>query len=117
MEGTNHETEEGEMVPKPKSQWTEKEKKMSKYNSRALAAIHCSLALKQFNLVQGCKTAKEAWDILQKHFEGTTKVKRSQVDLLASNFENLRMEEHESIADFSAHISSIAQEVQVLGKN
>lgn len=48
----------GIKVLKPKTQWTDEEKKKSKYNSRALTAIHCSLALKKFNMVQGCETAK-----------------------------------------------------------
>ncbi|XP_010463490.1 PREDICTED: uncharacterized protein LOC104744176 [Camelina sativa] len=71
---------------------------------------------KQFDLIQGCETAKEAWDILQIQYEGTTKVQSSRKDMLASRFENLRMEEHESISDFSSKLSALAQEALTLRK-
>ncbi|XP_010424168.2 PREDICTED: uncharacterized protein LOC104709216 [Camelina sativa] len=101
---------------KPEADWTDEEQKRSKYNSRALSAIHCSVGKKQFELIQGCETAKEAWDILQIQYEGTTKVQSSRKDMLASRFENLRMEEHESISDFSSKLSALAQEALTLGK-
>ncbi|XP_024009305.1 uncharacterized protein LOC112084409 [Eutrema salsugineum] len=59
--------------PKPEEDWTEDERKKFKYNSKALTAIHCSISAETFNLIQGCETAKEAWDILQIQFEGTAK--------------------------------------------
>ncbi|XP_010476022.1 PREDICTED: uncharacterized protein LOC104755356 [Camelina sativa] len=108
--------ESGKRIPKPESEWTDEEQRKSKYNSRALTAIHCSVGRKQFDLIQGCKTAKEAWVILQIHYEGTTKVQSSRKDMLASRFENLRMEDHESILDFSYKLSALAQEALTLGK-
>ncbi|KAG7564434.1 Ribonuclease H-like superfamily [Arabidopsis suecica] len=108
--------EDGSFTAKPESDWTEDEKKKSKFNARALTAIHCSVGRKQFDLIQGCETAKEAWDILQIHYEGTAKVQTSRKDMLASRFENLKMEENESISDFSSKLSSLAQEASTLGK-
>ncbi|XP_019101810.1 PREDICTED: uncharacterized protein LOC109133274 [Camelina sativa] len=108
--------ESGKKIPKPESDWTDEEQKRSKFNSRALSAIHCSVGRKQLELIQGCETAKEACDILQIHYEGTTKVQSSRKDMLASRFENLRMEEHESISDFSSKLSGLAQEALTLGK-
>lgn len=108
--------EAGTLTVKPEKDWTDDELKKAKYNARALTAIHCSVERKQFELIQGCETAKEAWDILQTHFEGTSRVQSSRKHMLASKFENLRMEEHESISDFSSKISSLAQEALTLGK-
>ncbi|XP_019095377.1 PREDICTED: uncharacterized protein LOC104761811 isoform X1 [Camelina sativa] len=108
--------ESSNRIPKPEADWTDEEHKKSKYNSRALSAIHCSVGMKQFDLIQGCEIAKEAWDILQIQYEGTTKVQSSRKDMLASRFENLRMEEHESISDFSSKLSALAQEALTLGK-
>ncbi|XP_010474121.1 PREDICTED: uncharacterized protein LOC104753587 [Camelina sativa] len=108
--------ESGKRIPKLEADWTDEEQKRSKYNSRALSAIHCIVGRKQFELIQGCETAKEAWDIFQIHYEGTTKVQSSRKDMLASSFENLRMEEHESILDFRSKFSAIAQEALTLGK-
>ncbi|XP_010484727.1 PREDICTED: uncharacterized protein LOC104763000 [Camelina sativa] len=103
-------------IPKPESDWTDEEQKKPKFNSRALSAIHCSVGRKQFELIQRCETAKEAWDILQIHYEGTTKVQSSKKDMLASRFENLKMEEHESISDFSSNLSALAQEALTFRK-
>ncbi|XP_019097424.1 PREDICTED: uncharacterized protein LOC109131194 [Camelina sativa] len=108
--------ESGVEVAKPEKDWTNDELKKSKYNARALSAIHNNVGRNQFELIQGCETAKEAWDILQTHFEGTTKVKNLRKDMLASRFENLKMESYESISDFSSKISSLAQEALTLGK-
>ncbi|XP_020872583.1 uncharacterized protein LOC110226192 [Arabidopsis lyrata subsp. lyrata] len=49
-------------------------------------------------------------------FEGTTSVKRTKLDMLASQFENLRMEEEENVADFSAKLCDISNESFALGK-
>ncbi|KFK22665.1 hypothetical protein AALP_AAs73545U000100, partial [Arabis alpina] len=62
----------GVRLPKPEDTWTVDELKKAKYNFKALSAIHISVT-KTFELIQGCETAKEAWDLLQLHFEGTQK--------------------------------------------
>ncbi|WZZ70033.1 hypothetical protein YC2023_081403 [Brassica napus] len=106
---------DGVVVNKPLAKWTKREKEMSKYNAKALCGIFTSVKKKQLDLIQGCKNAKEAWDILQLHFEGTEKVKSSRMDFFKSKFENLKMEEHESVSDFSSQLSALAQEARVLG--
>ena len=90
--------------------------KLSRFNAKALDTIFSSVDGKQFELIQGCESAKEAWDILQNAFEGTAKVRRIRLDLLASQFEDIRMTDDEKIGDFCAKLSSIANESQVLGK-
>ena len=108
--------ENGVESNKEEELWTETELKMAKLNSRALSAIQTSVTKKHIELIQGCETAKEAWEILQTHFEGTSKVKSSRLDYLASKFENLKMGESESVEEFSSQLSGIAQESLVLGK-
>ncbi|KAG7552201.1 GAG-pre-integrase domain [Arabidopsis thaliana x Arabidopsis arenosa] len=46
----------------------------------------------------------------------TSSVKRSRIDMLASQFENLTMDEMETIEEFSGKISAIASEAHNLGK-
>ncbi|KAF8044900.1 hypothetical protein N665_6044s0001 [Sinapis alba] len=106
--------EDGLKTPKPKTKWTATEKKLSKFNAKALDTIFTSVDGKQFELIQGCESAKEAWDILQNAFEGTANVRRIRLDLLASQFEDIRMSDDEKIGDFTAKLSSIANEAQVL---
>ena len=40
--------------PKPKDQWTDGEKKASKFNSKALTVIFSSVDVEQFKIIQGC---------------------------------------------------------------
>ena len=101
---------------KSKKKWTATEKKLSKFNAKALDTIFSSVDGKQFELIQSCESAKEAWDILQNAFEGTENVRRKRLDLLASQFEDIRISDDEKIGEFSAKLSSIANEAQVLGK-
>ncbi|KAF8085186.1 hypothetical protein N665_0677s0016 [Sinapis alba] len=58
--------------PQPKDRWTDSENSASKFNSKALTVIFSSVDLDQFKIIQGCESAKEAWDTLINHFEGDT---------------------------------------------
>ena len=49
-------------------------------------------------------------------FEDTTSVKRTKLDMLASRFENLRIDEEEIVAQFSAKLCDISNECFALGK-
>ncbi|KFK35597.1 hypothetical protein AALP_AA4G012100 [Arabis alpina] len=109
-------SEEGFKLLKPKATWTMEEKNLSKFHARALNTIFSSAREKEFKLIQGCKSAKQAWDILQKTHEGTMIVKMTRLDQLASNFETLKMDSQESIGQFSSKLSAIANEAEVLGK-
>ncbi|XP_010419091.1 PREDICTED: uncharacterized protein LOC104704755 [Camelina sativa] len=109
--------EEGELVPKHRKKCTAEEKAESKHNSQALSVIFNVLPRGIFSQVHGCVFAKEAWDILVVTFEGTSSIKRTRLDNLASDFENLHMTENESVADYNIRLSGIAQEAVVLGKH
>ncbi|XP_056843312.1 uncharacterized protein LOC130495810 [Raphanus sativus] len=109
-------TEGDEFIPKPKETWTDTDKLQSKHNSKAISEIFNAINPEQFKLVQGCVSAKDAWDTLVDYYEGTSTVKRTRLDHLAAQFENLRMSEDESITVFSAKLSAIAHEATVLGK-
>ncbi|WZZ78931.1 hypothetical protein YC2023_099503 [Brassica napus] len=108
--------EDNSVGPKPKDQWTDCEKKASKFNSKALTVIFSSVDVEKFKIIQGCESAKQVWDTLINHFEGNTSVRRTRLDHLASKFENLRMSDDELIDGFICKISELASEASVLGK-
>ena len=70
----------------------------------------------QFKSISATESAKEAWDILQIEFEGTSVVRKSRIELLTSKFENLLMEENEMIKYYHATISNISNESFILRK-
>ncbi|KAK2396393.1 gag-protease polyprotein [Trifolium repens] len=69
-----------------------------------------------FKLINTCTEAKQAWEILQTAHEGTSKVRMSKLQLLATKFENLRMEDEETISEFNTRIRDIANSTFALGE-
>ncbi|PNX91973.1 gag-protease polyprotein [Trifolium pratense] len=67
-------------------------------------------------LIKQCTVAKEAWDILRTAHEGTQKVKKSRLQLLTTQFENLRMKEEESVHDFHMNVLEYANTFESLGE-
>ncbi|KAL5573965.1 hypothetical protein UlMin_023562 [Ulmus minor] len=108
-------TEEGS-VPKSRSKWTIQEKRDSNMNSKALNALFCGVDDLNFRYIQNCKIAKEAWDKLEVAHEGTDGVKRSKLQMLTSQFESIRMEEGEKVADFNAKLIDITNRSCLLGE-
>ena len=59
---------------------------------------------------------KEAWDIVQVTYEGTNTVWESRLQLLTTKFENLHMQEDETIGEYNARLCDIENEVFSLGE-
>ena len=80
--------------PKPVREWTNDELDAFGYNTRGLNAIVNGVDVFQHQLISTCKTSKTTWDILQSTFKGDTTAKRSKLQKLTFDFENLKMHEH-----------------------
>ncbi|KAI3443888.1 hypothetical protein Pfo_000553 [Paulownia fortunei] len=91
--------EQKEKVLKPEDQLNTEEEKNANYNSKALNAIFSAIDT-----------------ILQTAYEGTATIRMLKLQILASRFEDLRIEESETIATFNAKLCDIANEPQALGK-
>jgi hypothetical protein len=105
-----------EPVPKPKSEYTDAETKAHMANIKALNAIFTAVSEDKFKLIATCETAKEAWDILETVHEGTEHVRELKLQLLLTGFENLRMNEEETIDEFSSRVKDISNKAFQLGK-
>ncbi|XP_073133680.1 uncharacterized protein [Henckelia pumila] len=106
---------EGEYIIKLESTWTTDEAQSSSYNAKAINAIFSTVDMRMFGLIADCTTAKDAWDALQEHCEGTESVRRTRLRLLNTKFENLRMNEDETIVDYDKRLREIATEAFDLG--
>ncbi|CAM8904112.1 unnamed protein product [Rhodiola kirilowii] len=109
-------TDGGKIVPKPETEWSEQEERLAMGNAKALNAIFSAVDESIFKLILNCESAKEAWDTLSTHFEGTDKVKQSRIQMLTSRFEELKMQEDESIKDFNARVCDLVNEASTLGE-
>ena len=96
--------EDGVESLKPVIEWTNNELDASGYNSKGLNAIVNGVDVFQYQLISTCKTSKTAWDILHSTFEDDNTVKRSKLQKLTFDFENLKMHEHKTIYEFNCRI-------------
>ncbi|XP_073039009.1 uncharacterized protein [Primulina eburnea] len=106
---------DGDTRLKPESTWTIDEVQNSNFNSKALNAIFLSVDTRMFNLITNCVCAREAWDILQKHCEGSESVRKTRLKTVASKFESLRMEDKESILEYDSRLRQLSNEAHSLG--
>jgi hypothetical protein len=62
-------------------------------------------------------TAKDIWDSMRQKYQGSTKVKRAQLQALRRDFEVLAMGESESVDDYFARTLAIANKMKSFGEN
>ncbi|XP_073051184.1 uncharacterized protein [Primulina eburnea] len=106
---------DGDTRLKPESAWTVDEVQSSNYNSKALNAIFSSVDTRMFNLITTHVCAKDAWEILQKHCEGSASVRKTRLRMVTSKFESLRMEDKESILEYDCRLRQLSNESHGLG--
>ena len=62
-------------------------------------ALFSTVTNKEFKKISSTEIAKEAWTILQTTYEGIKAVKDSKFQRLTTSFEEIKMEEDESLDD------------------
>ncbi|WRX26832.1 GAG-pre-integrase domain - like 10 [Theobroma cacao] len=105
-----------ELMPKPRSEWTEAETKKVQINFKAINTLHCALTPTEFNKVSSCTTAKQVWEKLRIIHEGTSQVKESKIALLTHNYEMFKMEHGEDITSMFDRFTNITNKLSQLGK-
>ena len=83
----------------------------SNANSKALNVIFCGVSPDEFHQISHITVAKEARQILETTNEGTKKVKDTRLQMLTTQFEELRMSEDESFDSFYSKLNEV-----VIGK-
>ena len=73
--------------------------------------LFCGVSLDGFHRISYVTIAKEAWQILEKTYEGTKKVKDTKLQMLTTCFEELKMSEDESFDSFYGKLNEV-----VIGK-
>ena len=101
---------------KPEASWTDTDKKKVLLNSKAQLFLQCSLTMEESERIYECTTAKEIWDTLKIHHEGTSHVKETRIDIGVRKFEIFEMSEEENIDEMYSRFTSIVNELRSLGK-
>lgn len=91
-------------------------KEARKKDRKALFLIHQCVDSGNFEKISGANLAKEAWDILDKAFAGADKVKKVRLQTLRKDYENLNMEENESVAAFFTRLQTLVNLMKTCGE-
>ena len=75
-----------------------------------------SLTESEFVKVMQLDTAKAIWDKIILSYEGDAKVKSAQLQTLRIQYENLKMDNEESIANFFLRLDDIVNRMRNLGE-
>ncbi|KAL6323226.1 hypothetical protein AAG906_029233 [Vitis piasezkii] len=66
---------DGVLVPKPKKEWNELDRRNFQLNAKAVYTLQCAMDRNEYNRICQCKSAKEIWRLLEITHEGTNQVK------------------------------------------
>jgi len=115
------EEEKGKSEPsgKEKAEGSDKQelKENRKKDAKALFLIQQSISEKIFPRITGARSSKEAWEILQKEFQGSDKVRSVKLLTIKRDFQNLQMRENEALKDYFSIVMEIVNQIRSLGEN
>ncbi|TYK26904.1 gag-proteinase polyprotein [Cucumis melo var. makuwa] len=109
-------SENGVVTQKTELKWLKPEDEVVVGNCQALNALFNAVDPHVFKLINTCTPVKEAWDILEVVYEGSSKVKTSQLQILMSQIEGMKMREDQTISEYNVKILDIANETFLLGE-
>ena len=90
-----------------KSTWDKAALAATNANNKALNAIFCGVSQDEFHRISHITVAKEAWEILETTYEGTKKMKDTKLQMLTTQFEELKMSEDESFDSFYSKLNEV----------
>ena len=90
-----------------KSIWDKAALAASNANSKALNAIFYGVSPDEFHRISRITVAKEAWEILETTYEGMKKVKDTKLQMLTTQFEELKMSEDEFFDSFYSKLNEV----------
>ncbi|CAO2813754.1 unnamed protein product [Amaranthus hypochondriacus] len=105
------EQEEATMTDAQKKELNETRKK----DFKALSFIHSAMdGQNMFEKIAAAETIDKAWDILNKVYQGNTRVKNANLQHLKSDFESLKMKRSETASEYVDNVTSIVNNMKAL---
>ncbi|XP_073301409.1 uncharacterized protein [Primulina huaijiensis] len=88
-----------------------------KKDSKALFILQQAVHETIFSRIATASTSKEAWETLQKEFQGYSKVIAVKLQTLRNEFEALLMKANEKLQDFLSRVISVVSQMRSYGEN
>ena len=92
------------------------ENKKYETNAKAFNTLLGCLSQSKFVKVMQFKSAKEIWDKIVLSYEGDDQVKRAKLQTLRIQYENIKMYNDESVANYFLHVDEIVNCMKNLGE-
>ncbi|XP_070673187.1 uncharacterized protein [Malus domestica] len=112
--------EDGYVVPLSTVVLTEAQTKELKENikrdAKALGVIQNAIPDEIFPKISNETSAKSAWDVLEKVYRGSTKVRPVKLQSLRRDFEYIRMKDDELLDDYLSRLSEIINQMKSYGE-
>ncbi|KAL0397757.1 UNVERIFIED_CONTAM: hypothetical protein Scaly_0224100 [Sesamum calycinum] len=86
-------------------------------DSEALYYIQTAVADNIFPRISVATSAKEAWSILQKEYQGSAKVRIIKLQTLRRDFENMKMKDSETIDEYYTKVRELVNQLKAYGRN
>ena len=74
-----------------KSEWDKAALALANANSKAINTIFCGVSIDEFHRISHVKSVKEVLTILETTYKGTKKVKDTKLQMLTTQFEEVKM--------------------------
>ncbi|XP_077232292.1 uncharacterized protein LOC143868386 [Tasmannia lanceolata] len=97
-----------------RKEWSAADKRKATLDAKGVTLLFCALSPEEFIRVSTCKTVRKILTKLETTHEGTTQVKKSNVNMLISDFEAFEMHEGESISNMFIRFTNIINELNAL---
>ena len=107
---------DGKEVPLQWEEMTAADKQKAQYDLKAKNIITSGLSSDEFFRTVRCKSVKEMWEMLEVTHEGTEEVRRARKHALVHEYEMLKMQPEETIAQFQTRFTHIVNHLLGLGK-
>ena len=90
-----------------KFEWDKATITLANANNKAINDVFCGVSTDEVHRILHVKTAKEAWTILETTYEGTNKVKDTKLQMLTTQFAEVKMSDDESFDSFYGRLNEI----------
>ena len=88
-----------------------------KEHNQAILEIASTLSYAEFDDIKGCDTIFKMWKALSNIYGGYYNVQRAKRESLRGNFDDMKMEEGENVAQYGARMKEVVSAIRILVVN
>ncbi|XP_019451907.1 PREDICTED: uncharacterized protein LOC109354005 [Lupinus angustifolius] len=93
-----------------------KYKQSKRKDCKALCIIHQAVDNAHFEKIAGSATSKEAWETLEKHYDGAAQLKKIRLQTMRRRYELMQMEESEKISEYFTRVITHTNSMKSCGE-